>query len=166
MTEVSPIGPLPTLNAPQADRERTSQHPPPATPLASAPPARPARRGSPGGAAPEPGGARCCAAWTGSSGWDRVRPSGVPWGAGLGKGGCGGHPKTKGMPRQRARPRPQAWCGAPRACRPWAAAAEHLTKHWSRPRQWELFGMRVPYMARRLTASVGRRVVCGYPYVR
>ena len=29
-----------------------------------------------------------------------------------------------------------------------------LTKQWSRPRQWGLFGMRVLYMARRLTASV------------
>ena len=41
--------------------------------------------------APEPGRARCCAVWTGRSGWDRGGPAGVPWGAGLGKdGGCGG----------------------------------------------------------------------------
>ena len=36
---------------------------------------------------PQPGEARCSAVWTGISGWDRVGPSGVPWGDGLEKGG-------------------------------------------------------------------------------
>jgi hypothetical protein len=54
-------------------RPRRLRPPPPPPPAAAAPPARP--------------GARRSAVWTGRAGWDRVGPSGVPWGDGGGTGG-------------------------------------------------------------------------------
>jgi hypothetical protein len=47
-------------------RPRRLRPPPPPPPAAAAPPARP--------------GARRCAVWTSRAGWERVGPSGVPWG--------------------------------------------------------------------------------------
>jgi hypothetical protein len=44
-----------------------------------------------------------------------------------------------------------SWDGAG----PEAGAQRGPTTHWSRPRQWEFCGIRVPYLARRLTAGVG-----------
>jgi len=51
---------------------------------------------------------------------------------------------------------------------PEAGAQRGPTKQWSRPRQWELCGTWVPYMARRLTAGVGllRATLTGKRYER
>jgi hypothetical protein len=51
---------------------------------------RPQRAAAARRSGPQPGGARWSAVWTGSAGWDRVGPSAVPWGDGLGKGGWEG----------------------------------------------------------------------------
>jgi hypothetical protein len=61
--------------------------PPRPPPAATACPRHLRRTPSNAAAPPERPAARRSAVWTGSSRWDRVGPSGVPWGDGLEKGG-------------------------------------------------------------------------------